>query len=50
MENYFNSPSRYAIYRNILYLSEMFSTYAVIYPDPWEEFLKYDVINDGLPI
>lgn len=45
----FNSPSRYAIFRNVLYLS----TWNVSnwdYPDPWEEFLEYDKINDDLPI
>lgn len=45
----FNSPSRYAIFRNVLYLS----TWNISnwdYPDPWEEFLEYDKINDDLPI
>lgn len=50
---FFNSPSRYAIFRNIIYLSAWTANikpYEWVYPDPWEEFLEYDIINDDLSI
>lgn len=45
----FNSPSRYAIYRNVMYLSN-WDPYNWSYPDSWEEFLVYDQINDDVSI
>jgi hypothetical protein len=46
----FNSPSRYAIFRNILFFSTFDWETSWKYPDYWEEFLEYDKINDSLPI
>lgn len=57
---YFDSPSRFAIYSNIIWLSQDNQRY--LWPDNeriwenysdeqlWQDFLKYDVINDSLPI
>lgn len=50
LDGIFNTPSRFAIYSNIILCSQWDLSQEFQEPDTFEDFLEYDIINDDLPI